>query len=258
MSYCFFLDELMIPVPPESMSLTVSSRNKTLELINDGEINIIRDPGLTEIAFDVRLPGSYRPYADYNSEMGGTALSMVSNKILGQEIGGALNFKSPKTYIEKLEKLKTSKEPFEFVVTRTTDSGGFSFGTNLTVTLEDYSIEEDAEEGFDIKIPVKLKQYKDYATKEVEIKTDAKGNQTVTVKENRRTKKSIAKQLKIGKEKSLWEVCQKVANGGLSWRTLMSLNGLTNPIKMPKIGTILHLGSKKSKNTSSVSKMLKT
>ena len=97
MSYCFFLDELMIPVPPESMSLTVSSRNKTLELINDGEINIIRDPGLTEIAFDVRLPGSYRPYADYNSEMGGTALSMVSNKILGQEIGGALNSKSPKT-----------------------------------------------------------------------------------------------------------------------------------------------------------------
>ena len=255
MAYCFFLDEMMIPVPPEKLTMEIKGRNRTVELINDGEINIIRSAGLTEISFDIRLPGTPRPYADYNSSFGDSALSYVTTKLFGTNAGSALNYKSAEEYIEKIESLKTSKEPFSFVVTR--DSGNNTFSTSMQVTLEEYAIEESADEGFDVTIPVKLKQFKDYATKEVEVTTDANGNQTVNVKQNRRSVKSIAKEIRTGKEKSIWEVVQRATNGTASWRDVMKYNNLTNPVTMPTAGTRLSLEGYKSKVSDSISNVVR-
>lgn len=251
MSYCFFLDEMMIPVPPASMSMTIKGRNKTIELINEGEVNILRSPGLTEITFDIRLPGTPRPYADYNSSIGESALSFVGTKILGSDIGGLINFKGAQDYLSKLESLKNSKEPFNFVVTR--DSGSAPFNTCMSVTLEEYSIEEDAEEGFDVRVPVKLKQFRDYATKELEVSTDENGNQTVKVKSNRRSTKGIEKEVQVGKEKSMWEVVQKATNGTANWRDIMKLNDLSNPFTLPPVKTKINLEGYKSKVAGTIS-----
>lgn len=251
MAYCFFLDEMMIPVPPASMTMEIKGRNKTIELINEGEVNILRSPGLTEITFDIRLPGTPRPYADYNSSFGDSALSYVATKLFGQSVGGLLNYKGAQEYMDKLESLKNSKDPFNFVVTR--DGGSSPFSTCMTVTLEEYSIKEDAEEGFDVTIPVKLKQFRDYATKELEVSTDENGNQTVKVKSNRRSTKSIAKEVQTGKEKSMWEVVQKATNGSANWKDVMKMNEITNPFKMPPVKTKINLDGYKSKISGSIS-----
>ena len=248
MAYCFFLDELMIPVPPEKMTMEIKGRNKTVELINEGEVNILRSPGLTEITFDIRLPGTPRPYADFNSSFKESALSFVAGKLLGSQ-GAMLSYKGPEIYLAKLKELKNSKEPFNFVVTR--NSGAAPFNTCMPVTLEDYSIVEDAEDGFDITVPVTLKQFRDYATKELSVSTDENGKQTVQVKQNRRSTKGIAKEVKVGREKSMWEVVQRATGGTVDWQDVMKFNSLSNPTKVPAMNTTIKLDSYKSNSRNS-------
>lgn len=237
MAYYFFLDDLMIPVPPAKMSLKVRNQNKTVTLIDEGEINIIKSPGLSEISFDIRLPSESRPYADYGGYLAESAASYVS-KLLG---GPDPFFKPPAYYIEAIERLKTGNDYFYFSVSRMSPTLESLFDTAMLVTLEDYSIDEDAEDGFDVTIPVKLKQYREYGTKEVEVKTDANGNETVSVKSQRPSKKVIPKIAKVKNERSIWEVCKKASGGSLDWRSVMNLNKLQqNPASPPQ--GVMYLG----------------
>lgn len=243
MSYQFFLDDVMIPVPPPSMTVRINNCNKTIELIKEGEVNIIRDAGLTEISFDIRLPGNYRPYADYNTTIGSSALQFVAGKLLGQNSAGELFYKGAKTYLEKLRTLKTSKKPFDFIVLRTGANYRTMFDTCLTVTLEEYSIDEDATEGFDVTVPVRLKQYVEYGTKELEETTDENGNKTYRVKQTRKSNKSIANAVKVKREKSLWEICKKASGGSIDWRQTAAYGAMSSPMAVPVPGTTLNLNS---------------
>ena len=57
MSYYFFLGNTMLPVPPPRMNTKINGKNKTINLINEGEVNLIKTPGLTEISFDFLTAG---------------------------------------------------------------------------------------------------------------------------------------------------------------------------------------------------------
>lgn len=237
MAYYFYLDDIMLPVAPAKCSLKIKNKNKTINLINEGEVNLIKTAGLTEISFDMRLPATERPYASYAESFNANIISYASKTILGED----LTFKNPSDYISALEKLKTSNEPFTFIVTRMSPDYEMLFDYNMLVTLESYSIEEDAKDGFDVTIPIRLKQYRDYSTKEVEVKTDENGNQTVSVKQNRTTTKSMEKAYKIQREKSVWEACKRASGGSLNWRAVMNLNNISNPTQIPTQGTSIRL-----------------
>lgn len=144
--YYFYLDKVLLPIAPEKLQLKINNNNQTLTLINDGEINILKNAKLTDISFDVLLPNSQYPFTTYND-----------------------GFKKPIYYLEKLEKLKTSKKPFQFIVSRKMPTNAVLFDTNMKVSLEDYKISEEAKEGFDIKVSINLKQYKEYSTKTMKI-----------------------------------------------------------------------------------------
>jgi len=144
--YYFYLDKILLPVAPEKLQLKINNNNKTLTLINNGEINILKDAKLTDISFEILLPNSKYPFAMYKD-----------------------GFKKPIYYLEKLEKLKTSKKPFQFIVSRKMPTNAVLFDTNMQVSLEDYKITEEAKQGFDIKVSVNLKQYKQYSTKTMKI-----------------------------------------------------------------------------------------
>lgn len=151
MVYYFYLDKVLLPITPSKLDLQINNKNETVTLINEGEVNILKKPGLSDITFEILLPQVEYPFATYKN-----------------------GFKEAGYYLEKLEKLKLSDEGFQFIVTRTRADGSLLFDTNIKVSLEDYKIEEDASEGFDIKIPINLKQYRDYGTKIIKIKTPSK------------------------------------------------------------------------------------
>ena len=54
--YNIFLDQLLLPVPPEEMKIKHNGRNDTITLINDGEVNILKTGGLKEVSFNCLLP----------------------------------------------------------------------------------------------------------------------------------------------------------------------------------------------------------
>lgn len=149
--YDFFLGKMLLPVTPEKLTMDINGQNKTVNLINEGEVNILKAPGLTDIEFECCFPQVEYPYAKYLS-----------------------GFKGARFFLEKLETWKTKKKKFQFIVSRQLPNGKNFFSTNIKCTLEDYKITEDAKEGFDIKVKITLKQWRDYGTKTVKIKEKGK------------------------------------------------------------------------------------
>ena len=144
MAYTMYLGGVLMPITPSKVKVKINNQNETLTLINGEEINILKEPGLTDVSFDLLLPQVSYPFTT----------------------GGA---QSADYYLSLFERLKTAKQPFQFILNRSMPTGRRLFYTNLTVGMEDYQITDDAEEGFDITVTVSLKQYRHYGTKTVTI-----------------------------------------------------------------------------------------
>lgn len=206
MAYSFFLDRVQLPVPPSKMQTKISNKNKTIVLINEGEINFLKDAGLSEISFEIMIPQNKYPFSIYS--------------------GG---FKDAKYYLNHFEKLKVNKKPFQFIVTRLSPKGKLLFTTNIKVSLEDYVINEDAGEGLDLIIAIRLKQYRDFGTKTLVVKK--KENDVVAVAETtkREVTKEIPKTYTVVTGDSLWKICQKQLGDGSKYGEIAALNGISNP-----------------------------
>ena len=162
--YSLYLEETLFPVAPAKISLKIKNQNATINLINESEVNILKSPGLTEIGFKVLLPNSRYPFAQY--------------------AGG---FKPPEYFLSALESLKTGKGPFQFIVSRAMQGGGILFDTNITVSLEDYRIDEDAAaQGYDLMVAINLKQWREYGTKTIAISFPKAGEAPKATVENPR------------------------------------------------------------------------
>lgn len=148
--YDFYLNKCLLPIAPEKLEVKINNANDTLTLINEGEINILKTPELTDVEFECRIPQVKYPFATYSS-----------------------GFKGASFFLDYFESLKVNKKPFQFIVSRTMPNGKVLFSTNMKVSLEDYKITEQAKEGFDLVVKIKLKQYRDYGTKTVNIKIAA-------------------------------------------------------------------------------------
>lgn len=146
-TYDFYINGVLLPIAPSDMKVKIKNQNTTVNLINDGEVNILKSPGLTEYSFDVLLPNAKYPFAKYTS-----------------------GYKAAKYYLDKFEKLKVKKKPFIFLVSRTNAKGKGIFDTSQTVTIEDYQINEDEKNGFDVVVSLNLKQYKNFGTKTCNVK----------------------------------------------------------------------------------------
>ena len=155
--YSFYFGSLLLPITPQKLTTKIKGNNKTLTLVNEGDINFLRSPGLTEISFDIVLP------------------------MLGQ-YSFADSFRRPDYYLSVFENYMTSKTPFRFIVSRVSPSGRLLFDTNMKVSLESYNITEDATKGPDVTVSVTLKQYIDYATKTVTVTKPTAAARKPTVK----------------------------------------------------------------------------
>ena len=56
-------DVLTFPITPGELSIKSGSNNEVINLINEGDINILKSPSLTEIEFEARFPMRQYPYA---------------------------------------------------------------------------------------------------------------------------------------------------------------------------------------------------
>ena len=148
MGYDFYLDKRLLPVAPEKLDIRINNANRTITLIDEGEVNILKAAGLTDVEFECLIPQVRYPFAGYPE-----------------------GFRGAGYLLEHFEELKKSRKPFQFIVSRVMPSGRTLFSTDMKVSLEDYRITEQAGSGFDLTVHIKLKQYREYGTKKVEIKS---------------------------------------------------------------------------------------
>lgn len=153
--YQVFLGAMGLPIAPAKIETVINSRNTTIELINGQEVNILKSKGLTQIQFEFMIPSQNYPFMT------------VAGSAVGNLLGGLTGVGLQTAILEQLENLKESKTPFQFIVARLANGNKVTnaYNTNIKVTLEDYTIVEDANNGTDLMVSVRLLQYVPYSTK---------------------------------------------------------------------------------------------
>lgn len=203
--YDFYLDKCLLPIAPQKLQIKINNANSTLTLINDGEINILKTPKLTDIEFECEIPQVKYPFATYKDGV-----------------------KDASYFLDYFEKLKTQKKPFQFIVSRTMPNGKVLFSTNIKVSMEDYKIVEQAKNAFDLTVKIKLKQYREYATKTVSVKmNDSEPKATVQSKRAESTTQS-SKPIEIGSEVVVNGQLFRDSYGGGAGKTLSNYKGKVN------------------------------
>ncbi|WP_332975092.1 LysM peptidoglycan-binding domain-containing protein [Clostridioides difficile] len=204
MAYDFYLDGVQLPIAPGKLEIKTTNKNKTVDLINDGEVNILKTPGLSEISFEAEFTHNKLPF-----------------------YRGA--FKDVQFFLSKLELLKTDCKPFQFIVSRELGNKVL-FNTNMKVSLEEYNIVEDAENGSDTKVAIKLKQYRDYSTKKLvpapPKTTNETGRPSVKIEPKRVDSVNAPsnKTYTVKSGDSLWSICQKQLGNGSLYKKVYELN----------------------------------
>ncbi|MFV0498410.1 MAG: LysM peptidoglycan-binding domain-containing protein [Candidatus Fimivivens sp.] len=203
--YAFYMDGVRQPIAPSKISVKIKNQNKTYTLLSGGEINALKNPGLSEIAFEVIYPNRRYPFAVYEDGV-----------------------KTADYYLSELERLKVSNAPFIFLIARV-HGNRLLYSTDFNVSIEDYTIIESADAGSDVTVKIKLKQYLDIVVKKVAITLVdgeylAKAPDKVT-----RPAKTPPKTYTVVPGDSLWKICQKELGDGSRYPEVAKFNGISNP-----------------------------
>ena len=192
-------DVLTFPITPGELSIKVGSKNKVITLINEGDINILKSPSLIEVEFEARFPMRKYPYS--------------------REVSSFEN------YFNKFKELKECRKSFRFIVARTTPGGTRTWDTNLLVALEDFELKEDADEGYDVLMSFKLKQFKEYGVKIIPT-SNSKPETTSTseVPRNTDNKASQSETYTIKSGDCLWNIAKLFYGNGSLWTKIYTAN----------------------------------
>lgn len=204
--YSFFIDGTQLPITPQKLTVKIKGNNKMLTLVNESDISFLRLPGLTEISFDMVLP------------------------MLGK-YSFASAYKKPDYYLSLLENLMLGRKPFQFIVSRMGPSGALLYDSNMKVSLDSYTVTEDATKGPDVTVAVTLKQYKAFSTKTVQVQ---KTEEKTTVKAETPRETSSAPKTKTYTVKSgdcLWNIAKKYYGNGARYSDIFNVNKdkISNP-----------------------------
>ena len=213
MAYYFYLGNVLLPIPPKKLELKISNQNKTYDLMNYSEINVLKNPGLTSIEFEVLLPNVKYPFAMYKND-----------------------FQNAKYYLGVLENLKVNKSAFQFIVIRKFPNGNSIFDTNIKVSIEDYTITDSTDEGFDTKVKIKLKQYREYSTKTVQVTIKQYKPPVVTrtvTTNNTAASKPSGQNYTVKSGDCLWNIAKKYYGNGSKYTTIYNAN--RDKIKNPNL-----------------------
>ena len=63
--YEFYMDDVRLPVTPSALTIKTANQNKTINLINEGQVNVLKTPGLSKISFNALLPTREYPFGCY-------------------------------------------------------------------------------------------------------------------------------------------------------------------------------------------------
>ena len=204
MPYEVYIDDMLLPIPPQKIPIKYPGQNETATLINGEEINITRPPGLAEISIDVVLPQMDYPCAMWDGSV-----------------------EDAEEFISRLQDLKESGDTFEFIVIRD------SFDTNMDVTLEDYKVSDDVKEGLDLVVSITMKEARHYGTKIMNfaIVPEQPIPAAASPEPERPAAQPQVKTYTVKSGDGLWNIAKKQLGDGNRWKEIHNLNldKISNP-----------------------------
>ena len=204
MAYEVYIDDMLLPIPPQKIPIKYPGQNETATLINGEEINITRPPGLAEISIDVVIPQMDYPCASWDGSV-----------------------EDAEEFISRLQDLKESGDTFEFIVIRD------SFDTNMDVTLEDYNVSDDVKEGLDLVVSLTMKEARHYGTKIMNfaIVPEQPIPAAASPEPERPAARPQVKTYTVKSGDGLWNIAKKQLGDGNRWKEIHNLNldKISNP-----------------------------
>ena len=193
-----------MPEVPSAITIKTGNRNKTVELLNGDTINLLKSKGLQDISLTLAFP-------------------MLEGR------------RTAEYYIGLFDKFKRKRKPTQFILTRTTPDGKPLEDTNIKVSIEDFSRNEDASKPFEVTYSVNLKEYTDYGTQTVTVKKVQKNGKTQKVanvkKEREKNNAPKAKKYTVKDGDTLWSISAKYLGSGAKYMQIYEANRkiLSNP-----------------------------
>lgn len=196
MAYEVYVDDMLLPIPPEKIPIKYPGANEVITLISGEEANIIRPGGLAEISIDVIIPQMNYPCAVWD---------------------GSIN--NAEDFITRLRELKEGGSCFEFIVIRD------SFDTNMDVVLEDYKVSDDVKEGLDLAVSLTMKEYRHCGTRIMNFLIREEESVTASREgEERQGSPPDIKSYTVVRGDSLWAIAKKTLGSGGRWPEIHALN----------------------------------
>lgn len=206
--YEFYLGKYLLPVPPEQLQITYNNANKTVTLMNGEQVNLLKKPELTDIEFECLLPRTRYPFAVYKSK-----------------------FRKAEYFTDYFRKLKENRKTVQFKIYRYLPNGKSLSNMNMKVSLEEYKITEDAGEGNDLRVKIKLKQYRQFGTKNVKIykpgfkKSKRKATEEMISRDTERSPAPAAPQTyTVVKGDCLWTIAKRFYGNGALYTVIYEAN----------------------------------
>ena len=201
--YRMFIGLTLMPIFPETISIKTGNLNKTVTLINEGEINIPKSPGLKEFSFELTLPNVRYPFAVYQR-----------------------GFQPATYFLEKLENMKKAKAPDILLISRVGYSGSYIHDTDLWVTLEEMTVKDDVREGLDTVVSLKFKEHRDYGVQTYTINKNntVKKNSTPRNSSSSPAPKNTNKTYTVKSGDCLWNIAKQFYGDGSKYTVIRDAN----------------------------------
>ena len=200
--------QALLPVTPAEIRPRTESRNKAVYILNFGEMNLAKKPGLQEISFTVLLPG--RVYSFVQTE-------------------GI--FHEPEFYLNLFREYKAAGKPVQLIVFRRLADGTQIFCGNMEVLLEDYTVTEKGGEQGDFWVELRWKEYRGAKSIRYDMKTE--GGQTALIEQGQaRESRTPTGTYTVRKGDCLWAIAKRELGDGTRYREIAEKNGIADPSRI--------------------------
>lgn len=230
MAYQVYIGGELMPITPDKIKASYKGNNEEIDLINGKHINRINEFKLPEWEMTLLIPAFKYPFRN--------STGIVRNRDY---------------YLNHFNNLAANKVAFNFLIVRTLPDGSFDFGNNsgsfisnnngiiinTAVSLEDYTVTDDADNGLDIEIDVTLKKYVGYGTQRIDI--NAEGKVITQTTAPRVDTKQTPKTYTVKKGDTLYNICRAQLGDGSKYKEIASLNNIANA-DLIYPGQVLKLG----------------